>query len=348
MSRAPNLDLRLYLVTDPDLIGERSLLDVVGQATAGGVTLVQLRNKVAEARDLLALAEALKGLLEPKGVPLVVNDRVDVAAAAGVGCHIGQSDLPPAAARAILGEEAIIGLSLDRIEQTEGADPACLDYVAHGPFAATGTKADAGVPVGAEGIAAVRALTALPLVAIGGIDVTNAAHAIRCRRRRHRRGVCGHGGAGSESGGLASERRRRSNRERVAPSARTTGSRSMSDERPGATGKVANVLTIAGSDSGGGAGIQADLKAMSALGVYGLSVITALTAQNTRAVTAIHDAPPGMIAAQLDAVFDDIRIDAVKIGMLSRPEVIEVVADRLRRFGAKKDRPRSGDGREKR
>ncbi|MEZ5935559.1 MAG: bifunctional hydroxymethylpyrimidine kinase/phosphomethylpyrimidine kinase [Alphaproteobacteria bacterium] len=99
-------------------------------------------------------------------------------------------------------------------------------------------------------------------------------------------------------------------------------------------GKIANVLTIAGSDSGGGAGIQADLKTMSALGVYGLSVITALTAQNTRAVTAIHDVPPAMVAAQLDAVFDDIRIDAVKIGMLSRPEVIETVAEWLRRHGA--------------
>lgn len=98
---------------------------------------------------------------------------------------------------------------------------------------------------------------------------------------------------------------------------------------------IANVLTIAGSDSGGGAGIQADLKTFSALGAYGLSVITALTAQNTRAVTAIHDVPPDMIAAQLDAVFDDIRIDAVKIGMLSRPEVIEVVADRLRRYDAR-------------
>ena len=104
----------------------------------------------------------------------------------------------------------------------------------------------------------------------------------------------------------------------------------MTGHRPGRTGKIANVLTIAGSDSGGGAGIQADLKTMSALGTYGLSVITALTAQNTRSVTTIHDAPPDMIAAQLDAIFDDIRIDAVKIGMLSRPEVIEVVADRLR------------------
>ncbi len=109
----------------------------------------------------------------------------------------------------------------------------------------------------------------------------------------------------------------------------------MTDRHLSRTGNIANVLTIAGSDSGGGAGIQADLKTMSALGTYGLSVVTALTAQNTKAVTAIHDAPPEFIGAQLDAVFDDIRIDAVKIGMLSRPEVIEVVADRLRHHQAK-------------
>lgn len=110
----------------------------------------------------------------------------------------------------------------------------------------------------------------------------------------------------------------------------------MTGAVPHRAGKTANVLTIAGSDSGGGAGIQADLKAMSALGTYGLSVITALTAQNTRAVTAIHDVPTDMITAQLDAVFDDIRIDAIKIGMLSRPEVIEVVAECLRRSDAEK------------
>ncbi len=98
---------------------------------------------------------------------------------------------------------------------------------------------------------------------------------------------------------------------------------------------IPNVLTIAGSDSSGGAGIQADLKAFSALGVYGASVITALTAQNTRTVTAIHDVPPAFITAQIDAVFEDLEIAAVKIGMLSRPEIIEAVADGLVRHGAR-------------
>lgn len=96
----------------------------------------------------------------------------------------------------------------------------------------------------------------------------------------------------------------------------------------------AKALTIAGSDSGGGAGIQADLKTFSALGCYGLSVITALTAQNTRAVTAIQPVPPAFIADQLRAVLSDIGADAIKIGMLHSPEVIETVATVLTEFGA--------------
>lgn len=95
---------------------------------------------------------------------------------------------------------------------------------------------------------------------------------------------------------------------------------------------TAIALTIAGSDSGGGAGIQADLKTFSALGVYGASVVTALTAQNTRGVTAIHDVPADVIAAQIDAVFSDIAVDAVKIGMLSRPDTIRTVAEGLDRW----------------
>jgi hydroxymethylpyrimidine/phosphomethylpyrimidine kinase len=98
----------------------------------------------------------------------------------------------------------------------------------------------------------------------------------------------------------------------------------------------ANALTIAGSDSGGGAGIQADLKTFSALGVYGASVLTAVTAQNTREVRAIHELPPALVAAQLDAVFDDIAISAVKIGMLSGAETILTVAERLEARAARR------------
>jgi hydroxymethylpyrimidine/phosphomethylpyrimidine kinase len=93
---------------------------------------------------------------------------------------------------------------------------------------------------------------------------------------------------------------------------------------------VATALTIAGSDSGGGAGIQADLKTFSAFGVYGASVLTAITAQNTRAVTAVEAVSPAIVAAQVDAVLDDIRIDAIKIGMLGAPAMVEAVAGRLR------------------
>lgn len=178
MTRLP-FDPTLYLVTDPALGRGRALGDIVAQAVAGGVTLVQLRDKAAGGRALLEEARALSALLAPLGVPLIVNDRVDVAVAAGAaGCHVGQSDLPAAAARALLGRDAILGVSLDAVDQLADLDPALVDYVAHGPFAATATKPDAGGPVGAEGLAAVRRLSALPLVAIGGIDAGNAGLAI--------------------------------------------------------------------------------------------------------------------------------------------------------------------------
>ena len=99
---------------------------------------------------------------------------------------------------------------------------------------------------------------------------------------------------------------------------------------------TAIAVTIAGSDSGGGAGIQADLKTFSALGVYGASVITALTAQNTRGVAAIHDVPAGFVTAQIEAVFSDLAVKAVKIGMLSQPAVIEAVAAGLDKYRQEK------------
>ena len=101
------------------------------------------------------------------------------------------------------------------------------------------------------------------------------------------------------------------------------------------TGQYARVLSIAGSDSGGGAGIQADLKTFSALGCYGMTAITALTAQNTLGVQAIHGVPASFLKAQLQSVLDDIGVDAVKIGMLHSPEVVEVVAWAIDHYGLK-------------
>ena len=173
-------DPTLYLVTDPQITGRRNVIDVVGAAVRGGVTLVQLRDKEAGGRALLEAARALKALLDPLGIPLIVNDRVDIALAAGAaGCHVGQSDLPAEAARAQLGAERILGLSIDQVEQAQALGSRDVDYVAYGTFAATTTKPDAGTPVGAAGLSAVRALTALPLIAIGGIHAGNVADAVR-------------------------------------------------------------------------------------------------------------------------------------------------------------------------
>ena len=174
-----HFDPSLYLVIDPELARGRALTDLIAAAVRGGVTLVQLRDKHAEGRALLETARALKAVLDAEGVPLIVNDRADVAHAAGAGCHVGQSDLPAAAARAILGPDAVLGVSIDAAAQARALDPALVDYVAYGPFAATTTKADAGGPIGADGLAAARKLTSLPLVAIGGIDARNVAEAVR-------------------------------------------------------------------------------------------------------------------------------------------------------------------------
>jgi thiamine-phosphate pyrophosphorylase len=178
MTARRRLDPTLYLVTDPDLCRGRAMSEIVVQAARGGVTFVQLRDKQAGGKALLDQARELRQVLDPLGIPLIVNDRVDVALAAGAGCHVGQTDLPAPEARALLGKSALLGLSLDQVEQARRVEPGILDYIAFGPFAATGTKADAGAPVGAQGIGAVRPLTTLPLVAIGGIDARSAGAAI--------------------------------------------------------------------------------------------------------------------------------------------------------------------------
>ena len=173
----PRFDLSLYLVTDPEMTARRGVVETVTAAVAGGVTIVQLRDKTGSARALAEAGRALLAQLRPLGVPLLVNDRIDVAHAIGAdGVHIGQDDLPPSAARTMLGRHAIIGLSITGADQLGTIDNA-VDYVGLGPIFPTGTKTDAAPVLGETEFAALRRRIARPVVAIGGITLQNAPRA---------------------------------------------------------------------------------------------------------------------------------------------------------------------------
>ncbi len=174
-----SFDLSLYLVTDRAMTASRGLVETVRAAAAGGATIVQLRDKEADDADLVARARALVEALAGTTLRVIVNDRADIAAAAGAhGVHLGQDDGDPARARALLGPGAIIGQSAGDLGELARVDPGLVDYVGIGPFASTATKGDAGAPLGAAGFARLRAATPLPAVAIGGIGPANAAQAI--------------------------------------------------------------------------------------------------------------------------------------------------------------------------
>jgi thiamine-phosphate pyrophosphorylase len=176
----PRLDLSLYLVVGEGDTDGRDVVAVVAAAVRGGVTCVQLREKTATTRRFLDLAETVKAVLDPMGVPLIVNDRADVLLAVGAaGLHLGQDDLPPEVARRIVGPDMILGLSAGDLQEARTADPALVDYVGIGPAYATGTKADAGAAIGPGGVRAVRAAVGLPSVAIGGIQAGNAAEVMQ-------------------------------------------------------------------------------------------------------------------------------------------------------------------------
>ena len=169
------LDLSLYLVTDRGLALARPLQTIVEKAVKGGVTVIQLREKDCSSREFLELAIGLKRLLKPKGIPLIINDRLDIALAADAdGLHVGQSDLPWNTARHLLGRNKIIGLSVESLEQAVEANTADVDYIAVSPVFFTPTKTDTKMPFGIEGVHEVAAITRHPLVAIGGINHSNA------------------------------------------------------------------------------------------------------------------------------------------------------------------------------
>lgn len=167
--------LKLYLVTDRPLCLGRDLEWVVSEAVKGGVSIVQLREKEASTREFVELATRLKNVLQPAGVPLIINDRIDVALAADAdGVHIGQSDMPYGIARRLLGPDKIIGLSVENPEEVEEANALDVDYIAVSPVYGTPTKTDTAPPFGLEGLRRAVQIARHPVVAIGGMNERTA------------------------------------------------------------------------------------------------------------------------------------------------------------------------------
>ena len=169
-------DLSLYLVLDADLCGPMGMVETTRAAVAGGVTMVQLRDKRASTAALVEAGWALQDVLAGTGVPLVVNDDVDAAIALGAeGLHIGQEDCEAHVARQRIGPDMILGLSVETEALAAAIHPAIVDYAGVGPVFATATKADHKQPVGLGGLARLVAASPVPTVAIGGLKAEHAA-----------------------------------------------------------------------------------------------------------------------------------------------------------------------------
>lgn len=169
-----DINYSLYLVTDQDLCLGRNLIDVVMEAVQGGVNVVQIREKNSETRNFYELARAMKQRLRGKDIPLIINDRVDVAMAVDAeGVHVGQKDLPCSVIREMLGPSKIIGVSINTYEQIHTAHDQEADYLSLSPVYPTPTKPDTTEPFGISGLIKARKMTNRPLVTIGGINKSN-------------------------------------------------------------------------------------------------------------------------------------------------------------------------------
>lgn len=164
---------RLYLVTD-DQQDLATLTEVVSKAVAGGVTMVQVREKHGDVRVFIERALAVKKVLQGTGIPLIINDRVDVALAVDAdGVHLGQSDMPAKIARQLIGPDKILGLSIETQEQLAAADALPIDYIGLSAIFATPTKTNTKHHWGIDGLKSALKVTSLPIVAIGGIHEGN-------------------------------------------------------------------------------------------------------------------------------------------------------------------------------
>ena len=293
----------VYLITDQ---GD-NLMERVAQALRGGVSALQYRAKDMAFAGRLSEGSELKRLCARFGITFIVNDDVQLAKELDAdGVHLGQDDGDIAAARALLGSGKIIGVSTHNLEEALRAEREGADYIGFGAIYPTGSKIVTHLP-GVEGLESIRGKIRIPIVAIGGLSAVNACRVIDA----------GADALAVISSVLSSPRPEIAAAELLLLFNRT---------RPFPRGAV---LSVAGSDSGGGAGIQADIKTISLLGSYAATVLTSLTAQNTRGVHSIHGLPPSFMLDQLDAVLSDIPIDVIKTGMLHTPAMISALAERL-------------------
>jgi thiamine-phosphate pyrophosphorylase len=183
-SKRPRVDLRLYAVVDPEHAGGRSLPELARQVVAGGTTLVQLRDKTRDTGVMIEEARAVHAVLKPLGIPLIVNDRVDVALAIGAeGVHVGPEDMTARDARRLMGEDAIVGLSIKSVAQAREAPVDLIDYAGVGGVYATTSKELASPPIGVIGLKAITAeldarAPGMPVCGISGITAGNTAEVI--------------------------------------------------------------------------------------------------------------------------------------------------------------------------
>jgi thiamine-phosphate pyrophosphorylase len=181
---AGRIDVRLNAIVDPERAGGHDLAELARRCAEGGATLIQLRDKLSETRAMVEAARAIKKALAPLAVPFVVNDRIDVALAAGTdGVHLGPDDMAVEDARVLLGPNAIIGLSIKSVAEAEAAPIELIDYVGSGGVYVTLSKQQKNAPIGPAGLARIvgalrRRAPQLPLAGIAGIDASNAAEVI--------------------------------------------------------------------------------------------------------------------------------------------------------------------------
>jgi thiamine-phosphate pyrophosphorylase len=171
-----SFDLSLYLVLDPILCGTMGMIETARAAAAGGATMIQLRDKQADTRQMIETGRALKKVLAGTRTLLIINDDVEAAHAIGVdGLHVGQSDIGARAARRRVGDRMILGLSVETVGRARDVDRGIVDYVGAGPVFSTSTKPDHEPPIGIAGLRQIVQASVLPVVAIGGLKAEHAA-----------------------------------------------------------------------------------------------------------------------------------------------------------------------------